>query len=117
MSHAYQRPGSQPDYPSNSATPDAPAGSADDRNFRIVLQRHSGYVVLFHMQNYTVTGTLAECEKAYRDAQIHNLLVGWWSLLSLFVFNWIALWHNVNSIRYIRRIAEALAGPPADGSR
>ena len=91
----YQRPGPYPSEP------------ADDRNYRVSLQKHTGAIVLFHMQNYTVTGTLAECERAYRDAQGHNLLAGWWSPLSLLLFNWLALLHNFNSIRYVRSLGRA----------
>ncbi|CAM4130818.1 hypothetical protein MB901379_00977 [Mycobacterium basiliense] len=77
--------------------------------FYLKLIRHTGIVLLWQQQTYTVTGTLQDCEAAYRSAQRHNLLGGWWSLTSLLAFNWVALISNFNAIRRLRTAAEVPA--------
>lgn len=64
------------------------------RQFTIRLTEHIGAVVMFQQRSYTFTGTLEQCESAYRSAQTHNLLAGWWSVLSLLAMNWAALISN-----------------------
>ncbi|WP_117406731.1 hypothetical protein [Mycobacterium marinum] len=59
----------------------------------------------YFTQNYTVTGTLDHCEAAIRDAQQHNLTMGWWSITSVLVMNWIALLDNRKARNNLRRQA------------
>ena len=73
--------------------------------FYLRLTKHTGALIFWQQRSYTVTGTLQECEAAYRDAQIHNLAAGWWSLLSVVLMNWIALFSNVGAINKVRRLA------------
>ncbi|WP_369817929.1 DUF2510 domain-containing protein [Mycobacterium sp. E3339] len=75
------------------------------RQFSVRLTEHIGALVLWYNRRYTFTGTLEQCERAYRSAQTLNLLAGWWSLLSVLVMNWIALISNWNAIREVRRLA------------
>ncbi len=82
------------------------------RQFTLRLTEHIGAVVMFQQRSYTFTGTLEQCESAYRSAQTHNLLAGWWSVLSLLAMNWAALISNWTAIRQVRRLAEQ---PPAAG--
>lgn len=93
------------------------------RQFSLPLVEHTGAVAFFQQRSYTVTGTLEQCEQAYHRAQKHNLLAGWWSVLSLVVMNWAALLSNWGAIRQVRKLAEqpgagyvaaapAPAGPP-----
>src|SRR5262245_24744570 len=65
--------------------------------FAVRLMKHTGLVMLFLNQQYTVTGTYAQCEAAIRQAQIHNLTAGWWSMLSVVAMNWIALGVNFSA--------------------
>jgi hypothetical protein len=69
-------------------------------------------VIFWHQQTVRYTGTLSQCEQAYRDAQTHCLLAGWWSLASIVVFNWIALFSNMNAIRKVRNLAKDPQGLP-----
>lgn len=85
------------------------------RQFSVRLTEHIGALVLWYNRRYTFTGTLEQCERAYRSAQTLNLVVGWWSLLSLLVMNWIALVSNWNAIRAVRRLAEQPAAYPPAG--
>ncbi|KEP42284.1 hypothetical protein MKSMC1_25760 [Mycobacterium kansasii] len=61
--------------------------------------------ILMLNQTYTVTGTFAECEAALRGALVHNLLLGWWSLASLLIWNWVALVENHSARTTLRRQA------------
>lgn len=75
------------------------------------LHKHTGAVIMWRQSSFTCTGTLDQCEKAYRDAQKHNLLVGWWSLLSLLVLNWVTLLVNYSAIRQLRVLANRALTP------
>ncbi|OBF63340.1 hypothetical protein A5753_12565 [Mycobacterium sp. 852002-51971_SCH5477799-a] len=82
------------------------------RQFTLRLTEHIGAVVMFQQRTYTFTGTLEQCERAYRSAQTHNLVAGWWSVLSLLAMNWAALISNWTAIRQVRRLA---GQPPPAG--
>ncbi|CDO21571.1 transmembrane protein [Mycolicibacterium mageritense DSM 44476 = CIP 104973] len=64
---------------------------------------HIGALILWFNQRRVVTGTYAQCDAALRSAQTQNLLVGWWSFLSILIMNWVALVHNVNSRKKLNR--------------
>lgn len=53
-----------------------------------------------------VSGTLAQCEQAYRQAQTHNLVAGWWSFISVLLLNWVALLSNTSAMSHLRRLAK-----------
>ena len=76
------------------------------RRFQIKLRRHTGAVLLWQQRTYVVTGTVEECERAYRAAQVYNLTVGWWSPLSIVVMNWVALFSNMSAMHHVRHIAK-----------
>src|SRR5579875_2416560 len=65
--------------------------------FQIKLRRHTGLLIAFQYRTYVVSGTLAQCEHAYRQAQAHNLVAGWWSFISVLLLNWIALLSNLSA--------------------
>lgn len=73
--------------------------------FQISLLKHTGALIFWQQQTVRYTGTLQQCEQAYKDAQTHCLLAGWWSLASAVVLNWIALFSNMSSIKRIRELA------------
>ncbi|WP_445161923.1 DUF2510 domain-containing protein [Mycobacterium sp. Dal123C01] len=83
------------------------------RRFSVRLYQHTGAVILWHQRTFTFTGTLKQCERAYRDAQLHCLLAGWWSVVSLLVMNWIALFSNYSAIRKVRALAAQAPAPYA----
>jgi Protein of unknown function (DUF2510) len=82
------------------------------RRFHLRLSEHTGAVIFWQHRSYTFTGTLEQCEAAYRTAQLHNLGAGWWSVVSLLVMNWVALISNWSAIRGVRTLATQ---PPAAG--
>jgi hypothetical protein len=80
------------------------------RRFSVRLHRHTGALILWHQSSFTFTGTLEQCEQAYRKAQLHCALAGWWGLVSFFLMNPIALVSNYLAIRQARGLATQ---PPA----
>ncbi|MGE2818023.1 hypothetical protein ACQI5H_23200 [Mycobacterium heidelbergense] len=62
-------------------------------------------MVAWYSRTYTVTGTFAQCEAAIQEAQLYNVLAGWWSLGSLVVWNWVALVTNFSARKTLRRVA------------
>ncbi len=97
MSQPYHPPGPYP-QPAASGYPEP--------LFQIGLLKHTGALIFWHQQTSRYTGTLQQCEQAYKDAQTHCLLAGWWSLGSLVVLNWIALFSNMRAIRQVRALAQ-----------
>jgi hypothetical protein len=83
------------------------------RRFSVTLREHTGAVVLWLQRTFTFTGTLEQCEQAYRKAQLHCLLAGWWGLVSLFLMNPIALVCNYSAIRRVRALARQGPAPYA----
>ena len=101
MSYPQHQADTGPGYPNPQNTGD---------RYYIRLIKHTGALILWHQHSFAVSGTLQECEAAYRSAQIYNLALGWWSMFSLLLMNWIALFSNMNSIRKVRAMARAGAG-------
>lgn len=64
--------------------------------FTVRTVKHSGALIIWINQSYTVTGTYAQCQAAIDDARRHCLLAGWWSIGSL-LWNPIALAANSNA--------------------
>jgi hypothetical protein len=73
--------------------------------FRVRLVKHTGLMMMWYQQTYTVTGTYAQCEAAIRAAQQYNLAAGWWSPLSALLLNWIALATNESARKELQRNA------------
>ncbi|WP_181447507.1 hypothetical protein [Mycolicibacterium vulneris] len=64
-------------------------------------------------QTYTVTGTFAQCEAALRNALLHNLLAGWWSVASVLIWNWVTLLENHSARKHLHR--QAAQAPTTQG--
>jgi hypothetical protein len=75
--------------------------------FQVRITKHTGLVYIWVNQRRTFTGTVAQCETAIRNAQLHNLLAGWWGIVSLLLMNWIALFENLGARKTLRRQASA----------
>lgn len=73
--------------------------------FSVRLTKHTGMVVIGYNQRYTVTGSYAQCDAAIRQAQQHNLLAGWWGLISILIWNPIALITNSKARKSLRQQA------------
>lgn len=62
--------------------------------FQVRVMKHTGALIFWHNQRWTVTCTRDQCEAAIDDAQSHNKTAGWWSIASLLLWNWVALATN-----------------------
>lgn len=82
-----------------------PPPAANEPLFTVRIRKHAGLAILMLNETYTVTGTFAQCEAALREALVHNLALGWWSVASLLVCNWIALFENHRARVTLRRQA------------
>ncbi|BDN85371.1 hypothetical protein OSI55_11650 [Mycobacterium ulcerans] len=110
---AYPPPPQVGYYPPHAAAPWTPqptapsvlAASDHQPLFSVRVTKHTGLVVAFYQQSYTVSGTFAQCETALREAQQHNLVVGWWGVASLVLWNWIAITNNRSARKALHRAA------------
>lgn len=117
MTDPYRQAGSGP----AGGRPAVPAGYLatpphPGPQFEIKLRKHTGLLLAFQYRTYVVSGTLEQCERAYRQAQTHNLVAGWWSFLSVILLNWIALLSNMSAISHLRGLARRVGPsdpPPA----
>lgn len=73
--------------------------------YQVRLHKHTGLVIMWHHHSYTVNGTYGQCEAAIREAQAHNLGLGWWSVVSVLLMNWIAIFTNLSARTTLRRNA------------
>jgi hypothetical protein len=88
-------------YPQHASAP-WQAPTHPQPRFQVRILKHTGLLMMWHQQSYTVTGTYGQCEAAIREAQQHNLIVGWWSPLSALVMNWVALLANASARKTLR---------------
>jgi hypothetical protein len=102
---------SQPNVPPWPG-PWPPVGSPEP-TFQVRVIKHTGALLFWSQRSYTVTGTFAQCSAALRQAQIYNLLAGWWSFLSILVLNWVALVANAVQRKRLYRDAAQAARPAA----
>ncbi|MCA0158869.1 hypothetical protein LB823_21945 [Tsukamurella sp. M9C] len=75
--------------------------------FQAKFRKHTGLLILAQWQDSYATGDYQQIRAAYRAAQTHNLLAGWWGLISLLVYNWIAIIGNVSEMSRIKQQARA----------
>lgn len=69
--------------------------------FQVEVTSHTGALIFWFNQRRTVIDTYDQCAKALRSAQTHNLILGWWSFLSLVLINWVALLQNMQARRQL----------------
>lgn len=70
--------------------------------FQVSTMRHTGALIFWFNQRYVITGTYDQCDAALRSAQIHNVVFGWWSFLSILLMNWVAIISNSSSRRKLK---------------
>ncbi|SUA31547.1 transmembrane protein [Mycolicibacterium fortuitum] len=74
--------------------------------FQVTAMTHIGALIFWFNQRRTVTGTFDQCDAALRSAQTQNLLLGWWSFLSILIMNWNALALNMSARSKLKQEAE-----------
>jgi hypothetical protein len=72
--------------------------------YQIRLLRVTGLVFLSYRKTLVFTGTKAELAQQYARVRRHNLLFGWWGIIS-FIWNIVCLAKN-------RRVMDQLANLP-----
>jgi hypothetical protein len=100
---------------SQQAVPASPAGSYLGQSqgnaiFEARFKRHTGMLLMSRTTTLTVRGTLEQVRTVYTSAQTHNLLAGWWGVISLLILNPVALIGNAHQMTRVKRAAEDLAG-------
>jgi hypothetical protein len=81
--------------------------------FEARFKRHTGMLLMSQTRTLTVRGTLEQIKTVYSSAQTHNLLAGWWGVISLFILNPVALVGNAHQMTRVKRAAEDLAARQA----
>ncbi len=54
------------------------------KQYKISLVKVTGLLVLARRSSVQYTGTVEQLKKAYQDVLLHNLLFGWWGIISFF---------------------------------
>lgn len=86
-------------------SPAVPAPPPAEPWFQVQPRTHIGALILWINQSRVVSGSYAQCEAALREAQVQNLILGWWSFLSI-ILNPLTLLANSNARRALRRQAD-----------
>jgi hypothetical protein len=73
------------------------------------FKKHTGMLLISQTRTLTLRGTLDEVKALYKSVQTHNLLAGWWGIISLFILNPVALIGNAHQMTRVKRAAEDLA--------
>jgi hypothetical protein len=102
-----------PRYTAAPYPPASPFRATGEPIFTVHLRKHTGLMLVWLSQSYSVTGTFHQCEAAIKDAQRHNLTLGWWSVASIVLWNWIALGENANARKALRHNASHYGYVPA----
>lgn len=90
-------------WPASAASPQQYPPPPAEPIFQVTAMTHIGALIFWFNQRRTVTGTFAQCDAALRSAQTQNLLLGWWSVVSILVMNWIALAYNISARSKLKR--------------
>lgn len=82
--------------------------------FQVAVHTHIGMLLAWHSREAKFTGTYEQCLAELKRAQLQNLLIGWWSITSIVLWNWMALFMNAASRRSLRRqaILAGVVAPP-----
>jgi hypothetical protein len=96
--------------PQHHVPPAWPSPAAPQPVFQVHVMKHTGALMLWLNQGYTVTGTYGQCDVVIRAAQQHNLLAGWWSPMSVLALNWIALFTNMSARKMLQHNAARAYG-------
>lgn len=81
----------------------------------VTFRQHVGMVIF--MRARSMPGPFCrDCGIAtFRDLQNRTLITGWWGVLSLLVFGWLAAVRNVLALRPVLRLGPPVRDPAATG--
>jgi len=73
--------------------------------YAIQLRRHTGMIILGQMRTAVTRGSYDDCMAAYKAAQLHNYTLGWWGIISLFIYNPMAIIANIRAKSELQKLA------------
>jgi hypothetical protein len=79
-----------------------------EQQYKTQTVKHTGLLVLWFNQQSSFTGTHAQVQAHIWKSLIHCLLLGWWSILSIVLYNWVAIFQNVAALVALKRQAQAV---------
>jgi hypothetical protein len=79
-----------------------------EQQYKVETAKHTGMLVLYLNQQSAFTGTYEQCRAQIKRSLIHCVVLGWWSILSLVFFNWLAIAQNLAALKYLNREAETV---------
>lgn len=83
-----------------------PYGQAGQNGvFSAKFVKHTGMLLLWQQSTRHTQGTFEQVAAAYKAAQTHCLLAGWWSISSALVFNWYAIFKNMYVYSQVKKQA------------
>lgn len=100
----YPPQGQPPQYPGQQYG-QQPGWGPQGGVYEIRLTRHTGAVIWWQQSRRTVTGSFEQIEQEYKSAQTHNLTLGWWSISSIIIYNWIAIFGNMINFNKVKKSA------------
>jgi hypothetical protein len=67
--------------------------------------KHTGMLLLWQQSTRRYQGSFEQITAKYKEAQLHCLLAGWWSISSVIFFNWFALGKNMYEYGKVKKAA------------
>ncbi|MDF0531390.1 hypothetical protein P0W64_00780 [Tsukamurella sp. 8F] len=110
---SYQQPsqgypnGGYPNQQYGGQYPGQQPGGRPGPVFQARFKKHTGMIIIAQWQTRTVVGSYDDVRRAYREAQTHCLVAGWWGFISLLIYNWIAIFGNMSEMSRIAKQARA----------
>lgn len=81
--------------------------------YGVLVRRHTGMILIGQTRTTPVRGSLEQCRAALKAAQRHNFLFGWWGIISLLVYNPMAIGGNVRAKSDLEALAAGSSAPTA----
>lgn len=73
--------------------------------FSLIVAKHTAVILISFTRKRQVVGTFEQCRAAYIGAQVHNVIFGFWGILSFWLYNPISLFGNSGRYRTLRKQA------------
>ena len=98
-----QQPGKPYGGPQQYGQPGTGAATNDALTASFI--KHTGMLLLWQQNTRHHRGTFDQITTQYKQAQLHCLLAGWWSISSVIFFNWFALGKNMYEYGKVKKAA------------
>ena len=71
--------------------------------YHIKLSSITGLLIIGHKSSRVYTGTKQELSEVYSNVLTHNLLFGWWGIISFF-WNIMAITNNAKAMKKLKEL-------------